>query len=159
MKFSPLPAPKVVKIVTFGTASDEYRENYVISVSMLIVYLVSPDFPMVAQHCPTTLHRNHLSGLWNSKRPCTHKKNYHRKSRFYVSTWRHQRETFCALLAIYARNSPVTGEFPAHRPVTRSFAVSLICAWINGWVNNGEAGDLRRHCANYDVTVMKYGQN
>ena len=31
---------------------------------------------------------------------------------------------------------------------------SLICAWINGWVNNREAGDLRRHRANYDVTVM-----
>ena len=31
---------------------------------------------------------------------------------------------------------------------------SLICAWINGWVNNGEAGDLRRHRAHYDVIVM-----
>ena len=30
----------------------------------------------------------------------------------------------------------------------------LICAWINGWVNNREAGDLRHHCAHYDVTVM-----
>ena len=32
-------------------------------------------------------------------------------------------ETFSALLAIYAGNSPVTGEFPAQRPVTRSFDV------------------------------------
>ena len=32
---------------------------------------------------------------------------------------------------------------------------SLICAWINGWVNNEEAGDLRRYCADYDVTVMR----
>ena len=31
---------------------------------------------------------------------------------------------------------------------------SLICAWINGWVNNREAGDLRRHRALYDVIVM-----
>ena len=31
---------------------------------------------------------------------------------------------------------------------------SLICALINGWVNNREAGDLRRHRARYDVTVM-----
>ena len=31
---------------------------------------------------------------------------------------------------------------------------SLICAWINGWVNNCKAGDLRRHRAHYDVTVM-----
>ena len=31
---------------------------------------------------------------------------------------------------------------------------SLICAWINGWVNSREAGDLRRHCSHYDVIVM-----
>ena len=31
---------------------------------------------------------------------------------------------------------------------------SLICAWIHGWVNDGEAGDLRCHRAHYDVTVM-----
>ena len=32
---------------------------------------------------------------------------------------------------------------------------SLICAWITGWVNNGEAGDLRRYRAHYDVTLMR----
>ena len=31
---------------------------------------------------------------------------------------------------------------------------SLIYAWINGWVNNGEAGDLRRCRVHYDVIVM-----
>ena len=31
---------------------------------------------------------------------------------------------------------------------------SLICAWINRWVYNGEAGDLRRYRAHYDVIVM-----
>ena len=33
---------------------------------------------------------------------------------------------------------------------------SFICVWINGWINNrhGEAGDLRRYYAHYDVTVM-----
>ena len=31
---------------------------------------------------------------------------------------------------------------------------TLICARINGWVNNGEAGDLRRNRAQYDVIVM-----
>ena len=34
---------------------------------------------------------------------------------------------------------------------------SLICARINGWVNNGEAGDLRRYRAYYDVSVMGHG--
>ena len=37
--------------------------------------------------------------------------------------WRHQMETFSALLAICSESSPVPGEFPAHRPVTRSFGV------------------------------------
>ena len=37
--------------------------------------------------------------------------------------WRHQMETFSALLAICAANSPVPGEFPAQRPVTRIFGV------------------------------------
>ena len=32
--------------------------------------------------------------------------------------------------------------------------LSLICAWINGWVNNCRAGDLRRYRAHYDVIVM-----
>ena len=36
----------------------------------------------------------------------------------------------------------------------RALMFSLICAWMNGWVNNGEAGDLRRHRAHYDVIVM-----
>ena len=73
--------------------------------------------------------------------------------RGYPSTWwRHQMETFSALLAICAGNSPVTGEFPAQRPVTQSFF--FICAWMNGWVHNREADDLRRHRSRYDVTIM-----
>ena len=70
--------------------------------------------------------------------------------------WRHQMETFSALLAICAGNSPVPGEFPTQRPGMRSLMFSLICIWINGWVNNGEAGDLRRHRAHCDVTVMTW---
>ena len=50
----------------------------------------------------------------------------------------------------------VTGEFPSHRPVTRSFDVFFIWAWINGWVNNRQAGELRHQRAHYDVTVRKY---
>ena len=63
-------------------------------------------------------------------------------------------ETFSALLASCAGNSPVSGEFPAQRPVTRSFEISLICAWINRLVNNRKAGDLRRYRAHYDVIVV-----
>ena len=48
----------------------------------------------------------------------------------------------------------ITGEFLSQRPVTRSFDFSLIYAWINGWVDNREAGDLRCHHAHYDVIVI-----
>ena len=68
--------------------------------------------------------------------------------------WRHQMETFSMLLAICAGNSPVPGEFPTQRPVTRSFDVFFDLARINGWVNNDEAGDSRRHRAHYGVIVI-----
>ena len=70
------------------------------------------------------------------------------------SWWRHQIEKFSASLAICAGNSPVTGEFPAQRPVKRSFDVFFDLPLNKRWVNNREAGDLRRYCAHYDVTVM-----
>ena len=65
-------------------------------------------------------------------------------------------ETFSALLAICAGNSSGTGEFLAQRPVTRSFNIFFICVWINGWVNNREAGDVRRYRAYYDVTLVNF---
>ena len=71
-----------------------------------------------------------------------------------VAWWRHQIETFPALLALCAVNSPVTGEFPAQWPVTQNFDVSLICTWTNGNVNNRYGGGLRRRRAHYDVIVM-----
>ena len=45
-------------------------------------------------------------------------------------------------------NSPHKGQWRG------AIMFSLICVWINGWVNNREAGDLRRYRAHYDVTVM-----
>ena len=36
----------------------------------------------------------------------------------------------------------------------RALMFSLICSWINDWVNNREAGDLRCHHVHYDVIVM-----
>ena len=62
-------------------------------------------------------------------------------------------ETFSALLALCAGNSPVTGEFPTQRPVTRNFDV-LFDLRLNKRLNTREAGYLRRHRAHYDVIVM-----
>ena len=47
----------------------------------------------------------------------------HRFALASVSWWRHQMETFSALLALCVGNSPVTAEFPSQRPVTRDFDV------------------------------------
>ena len=44
-------------------------------------------------------------------------------------------------------NSPHRGQWCG------ALMFSLICAWINSWVNNGQAGDLRRHCIHYDVII------
>ena len=63
-------------------------------------------------------------------------------------------ETFSALLALCAGihrspvNSPNKGQWRG------ALMISLICAWINDWVKNLWAGDLRRHRAHYNVTVM-----
>ena len=46
------------------------------------------------------------------------------------------------------------GEFPHKGQWPRALMFSLICAWINGWANNCEAGDWRRCHAHYDVIVM-----
>ena len=61
-------------------------------------------------------------------------------------------ETFSALLAICAGNSPVPGEFPAQRQVTQSFDVFFDLR-LNKRLPR-EAGDLRRYRAHYDVIVM-----
>ena len=68
--------------------------------------------------------------------------------------WRHQMETFPALLALCAGNSPVTGEFPHKDQWRGALIISLIFAGINGWVNNRGAGDSSRHRAHYDITVV-----
>ena len=69
--------------------------------------------------------------------------------------WRHQMETFSALLIHCAGNSPVNDEFPPTKPSDMEM-FSLICAWTNGWVNNRDAGDLRQYRAHHVVIVMSY---
>ena len=56
-----------------------------------------------------------------------------------VTWWRHQMETFSALLAICAGNTPVPGEFPTQRLVTRSFDVFFDLR-LNKWLNKQSWG-------------------
>ena len=62
-------------------------------------------------------------------------------------------ETFSALLApcVGIHRSPVSSP---HKGQWRGALMFFIFAWINGWINNREPGDLRRHRAYYEVIVM-----
>ena len=89
-----------------------------------------------------TIYKNEpiFTGLWHSA--------------LALSWWCHQMETYSVLLALCAGihrspvNSPHNGQWPG------ALMYSLICAWINAWVNNREASDLRHHLTHYDVIVM-----
>ena len=71
-----------------------------------------------------------------------------------LSWWRHQMETFSAQLALCAGNSPVPVNSPRKGQWRGALMFSLICVWMNGWINNREAGDLRRYRGLYDDIVM-----
>ena len=71
--------------------------------------------------------------------------------------WRHQMEEFSTLLVLCAGNPPVPGEFPAQRPVTRSFDVFFDLSlnkrlskqsW--GWWFEKPSCPLWRHCNGYE---------
>ena len=91
------------------------------------------------------------------RRDCLfHPTNYLMKKHFHASRWRHQMEIFSAFLdnlcGEFTHQSSVN--FPHKGQWCGALMFSLICAWINGWANNGEAGDLRRHRAHHDIIVM-----
>ena len=69
-------------------------------------------------------------------------------------------ETYSASLAICAGNSPVTGEFPAQRPVTRSFDVffdlrlnTRLSKQSWGWWFETSSGPLWRHCNDIHIYI------
>ena len=78
------------------------------------------------------------------------------RSQMILNMRRYQMETFSALMAICAGNSPVPGEFPSQRPVTRSFGVFFDLrlnkrlskqSW--GWWFETLSCPLWRHCDAY----------
>ena len=90
----------------------------------------------IRDSCDSRRHDAHVVMPWNRIKP----------------RWRHQMETFSALLTICAGNSPVTGEFHTQRSVTRSFDVFFDLSlnkrlskqsW--GWWFETPSRPLRRH--------------
>ena len=57
---------------------------------------------------------------------------------------------------IFSVTGPLCEKSTGHRwiPTQRPVTFPLICVSTNGWINNRDAGDLRRHRAHYDVTVI-----
>ena len=66
-----------------------------------------------------------------------------------VIKWKHFPRYWTFVWGIHRSpmNSPHKGQWRC------ALMFSFICTWIYGWVNNREAGDLRRHRAHYDVSV------
>ena len=69
-----------------------------------------------------------------------------------VIKWKHFPRNWPFMRGIH--RSPVNSPHKGQRRGALMF--SLICVWINDWVNNREADDLRRYRAHYDVIVMFY---
>ena len=78
---------------------------------------------------------------------------HHIAYNFFTAWWRHQIETFSTLLASCKGNTPTTGGWI---PLTKASDAELwYLLWSDkGWANYRDAGDLRRHRAHYDATVM-----
>ena len=79
-----------------------------------------------------------------------------------LTWWRHQMETFSPLLAICAGNSTVPGEFPAQRPVTRSFHVFFdlrqnkpLSKQSSGWWFETLSHPLWRHCNDVGIPLLR----
>ena len=79
---------------------------------------------------------------------------YNPLEEYCISWWCHPIETFSTSLAICAGNSPVTGEFPAQRPVTRSYDVFFDLRLNKRLSKQSWSWCLRCHRAHYDVIVM-----
>ena len=69
-----------------------------------------------------------------------------------VIKWKHFPRYWPFVRGIH--RSPVNSPHKGQWRVALMF--SLICGWINRWINNREAGDLKRHLVHYDVIVMMW---
>ena len=65
-----------------------------------------------------------------------------------VIKWKHFSHYWPFLRSL--ANSPRKGQLHG------ALIFPLICTWTNFWINDHDTGDLRRHRAHYDVTVMDY---
>ena len=133
----------------------ELTDQYVGVVDRIYCCHVTTPLPSLHQSiCLDYLlyHRLNFGANFMNLDTCLQDNGFH--NNVFKSWWRHQMETFYALLGLCAGNSPVPVNSPHKGQWRGALMFSVICAWINDWVNNREADDLRRHCGYYDVSVM-----
>ena len=108
-----------------------------ITIQFLKILLSLSDKPEAESHIWIITTRSVHQGLWYN-------------SHDDIITWKHLPRYWPFVRGIHRSpvNSPHKGQWRG------ALIFSFISAWINGWVNNLEADDLRRQCAHYDVTVM-----
>ena len=91
-----------------------------------------------------------LVNNWNTRIWCPLNMGYWFRPRVDVIKWKHFPRYWPFVRGIHRSpvNSPHKGQWHG------ALMFSLICACINGWVNNRKAGDLRRYSTHYDVIVV-----
>ena len=106
-----------------------------------------------ARDTPLNFHCKYITqaSLWQY-RFRTLRRKYYLQTHDDVIKWKHSPRYWPFVRGIH--RSPVNSPHKSQWRGTLMF--SLICVWINGWVNNREASDLRRYRAHYHVTVMTY---
>ena len=90
----------IATLTHYGLHKVNGKNNKILNMSSAIMFQINPD--------------KHLDIIYNLHQVLDNDN---------ATWWRHKMETFSALLAIYAGNSPVPGEFPTQRPVMRSFDI------------------------------------
>ena len=120
--------------------------------------LIQHWLPMLTRFTDASMRHKGEMSFNGSSRKSRHIDNTLRS--FYVSHWEHDD---VIKWKNFQRNRPfVRGihRSPVNSPHKSQWrgalVFSLICVWINDWVNNREAGDLRRYRAHYDVILMRF---
>ena len=121
--------------------------NIVVQIYYLLCYTVRAIFKPVIFVCKTRPLNNKATS-----RESTSPNNFLSSKLIHddVIKWKHFPRYWPFVWGIHRSpvNSPHKGQWRG------ALMFSLICVWINGSVNNREAGDLKRYRAHYDVTVI-----
>ena len=142
-----------------GQTNNPHLETCMCPACLQLIAVTSPKVPCNNRTSQITLQRNSLTNvavvyaeketnsLCQLSMGCLFNKTEHDD----VMKWKHFPRYWPLLRGIHRSpvNSPHKGQWRG------ALMFSLMCVWINLWVNTREAGDLRHHRAHYDVIVMR----